>query len=81
MNAENKAIELRCAQFDREFPHAHENLRTAYLALREAGDSHSTACETIRAEIQMEALKPRGRFDSKQAAANVELENKLKGMA
>jgi len=58
MNAENMKVEVRVSQFDREFKKIshHEHWLTMYLSLRDCGDSHSTAVETIRGEIQMANL-------------------------
>lgn len=46
----------RVRQFDREFPKIRhrEHWLTLYLALRDGGDSHITATETVRGERQME---------------------------
>ena len=55
MNAESSAVEIRVRQFDREFPRIvrREHYLTMYLALRDGGDDHTTASETVRGEREM----------------------------
>ena len=55
MNTEQTRQALRISAFDREFGKItqRETWLTMYLALRDGGDSHSTATETIRGERQM----------------------------
>jgi hypothetical protein len=53
MEIEAQVNEVRLQQFEREFGRSREVWRTLYLSLRDNGDSHSSACETIRMEIQM----------------------------
>ncbi len=43
-------------QFDKEFSQRQSVWFDTYLQLQEGGDTHSTAVETIRGEIQRERL-------------------------
>ncbi len=56
MSPDSLAIELRVRSFDREFGKCtnREHWLTLYLQLRESGDDHWTASETIRMERQMD---------------------------
>lgn len=47
------AWSLRCDRFDRAFPRVsnREDWLSMYLLLRDGGDDHSTAVETIRGEM------------------------------
>ncbi len=55
MNAEQTRDELRIRSFDRAFPRItnREHWLTMYLALRDGGDTHSAAVETVRGEMLM----------------------------
>jgi hypothetical protein len=52
-------MSARVDAFDRAFPKTshREHWLTMYLALRDSGDNHSTAVETIRGEKLMEQFQ------------------------
>lgn len=55
MNATVDIENSRVIRFDRTFPKLsnREYWLMLYLQLRDGGDDHSTACETVLGEIQM----------------------------
>jgi hypothetical protein len=58
MTPESNRDEIRRAQFERRFGTIGSNVReswfTLYLQLRDSGDSHSAAVETVVAEMAMD---------------------------
>ena len=58
MNAESSVQEIRIRAFDREFGKItqRESWLSLYLNLRDGGDTHSEASETVRAERQVASI-------------------------